>query len=128
MSILGHGVDLVEVARIARLLDEYGEQFTQRVFTEHERTWCDSARRRRAERYAARFAAKEAVLKALGSGLRHGISWTDIEVHRLPSGRPVIQLSGRCAEMATEMRITEWHISLSHTDSDAMASAIAWSE
>ena len=126
MPIIGHGVDLVEVARIAALLDEHGPRFVERCFTEAEQAYAESGRRHRAERYAARFAGKEAVLKALGTGWRQGIAWRNVEVRRQPSGRPTLALSGGCAEWAARLGIVEWHLSLSHAGGFAVASVIAW--
>jgi holo-[acyl-carrier protein] synthase len=125
MEIIGHGIDLVEIARIETMLADHGGRFTNRCFTEAERRYAESGERRRAERYAARFACKEAVLKALGTGLRDGIAWTDIDVVIEPSGRPVLKLSGRCAELAAERGIRRWDVSLSHAGGFATASAIA---
>ncbi len=125
MDIVAHGVDLVDIARIEAMLVEHGERFTTRCFTEDEQTYADSAQRTRAERYAARFACTEAVLKALGTGWREGISWRHIEVRRTPSGQPQVILSGRCAELADEMGIGGWYVSLSHSRGSAMASVIA---
>ena len=85
------------------MLADHGERFTTRCFTEGEQAYSEAAGRTRAERYAARFACKEAVLKALGTGWREGISWRHIEVRRAPSGQPQVALSGRCAELADEM-------------------------
>ena len=124
MAVIGHGIDIVEVARIERMLREHGSRFVTRCFTELERAYADRADRRRAEHYAARFACKEAVLKALGTGWRGGIEWTDIEVVREASGQPRIRLSGQAAAMADELGITCWHISLSHVEALAIASAI----
>jgi len=114
MTVLAHGVDLVAIDRIAEMLDRHGAAFAERCFTGRERAYADAGRRRRAERYAARFACKEAVLKALGTGWRDGIRWTDIEVVNEPSGRPVVRLSGRCLELAVGLGIDRWHVSLSH--------------
>ncbi len=125
MKIIGHGVDIVENARIATLLQAHGRLFIDRCFTAAEQAYAESGRRRRIERYAARFAAKEAVLKAIGTGWRDGISWKDVEVLKLPSGEPRILLSGRCSELAAELGVVEWRASLSHTEQYAMASAIA---
>jgi holo-[acyl-carrier protein] synthase len=125
MAIIGHGIDVVEVARIERMLREHGDRFVTRCFTVAERSYADRAARRRAEHYAARFACKEAVLKAMGTGWRDGIEWTDIEVVREGSGQPRVRLSGRAAEIADELGITRWHVSLSHINELAMASAIA---
>lgn len=125
MDTLGHGIDLVAVDRIARMLHEHGERFLQRCFTPREQLYAAESPRRHAERLAARFAAKEAVLKALGTGWRDGIAWTDIEVVKGPAGQPGIQLHGMAQQVAREHGITRWLISLSHTDSHASASAIA---
>jgi holo-[acyl-carrier protein] synthase len=125
MNLIGHGIDLVDTARIAKMLDEHGERFLGRCFTAAEHEYCHENGRRRIERLAARFAAKEAVLKALGTGWRDGIAWTDIEVVREPSGRPGIRLHGRAARIAAELGIAGWHLSLTHTQSHAMASVIA---
>jgi holo-[acyl-carrier protein] synthase len=121
-------VDIVEVARIAEMIERHGEIFLRRCFTEGERKYADSGRRRRAERYAARFACKEAILKALGTGWRDGIAWTDMDLRRRPSGQPSVQVSGRCAELADELGITSWYVSMSHTEHYATASAIAWAD
>jgi len=124
-NIVGHGIDLVENRRIAEMLDAHGDRFVERCFTEAERRYADAARQRRVERYAARFAVKEAVLKALGTGWRDGIAWTDIELVTLPSGAPTIRLSGRSAEVADALGVIEWSASVSHTSDYAVASAIA---
>ena len=124
MRIIGHGVDIVEVARIASMLEAHGERFVTRCFTRAEAGYAESAHHRRAERYAARFACKEAVLKALGTGWRDGIAWRQIEVRREPSGRPSLVLTGRCAEIADDLGIVQWHVSLSHTDTNAIASVL----
>lgn len=126
MPIVGHGVDLVENDRIAAMLEAHGPRFTERCFTVTERAYADQASRLRVQRYAVRFAAKEAVLKALGTGWTDGIAWTDMEILRLPSGEPRILLSGRAAEIADEKRIRTWLLSMSHTDRYSVASAIAW--
>lgn len=118
-----HGIDLVEVSRIAQLLDEHPDRFVARCFTEGERRYAEASKRR-AEHFAARFAAKEAVLKALGTGLTRGISWTDIEVTRDHAGAPGILLHGPAAEHAARLGIRRWLISLSHAGSFAMASVI----
>ena len=128
MEILGTGSDLVEVEGSRRMHEENGERLLQRCFTESEQAYADAAKKRRFEHYAARFAGKEAVLKALGTGWRDGIAWTDIQVIREPSGRPVLELTGRCGEIAAELGISRWHISLSHTSTHAIASAIGCGE
>lgn len=126
--IIGHGIDLVEVARIGLLIETHGERFLDRCFTIAERRYCDRSSRRKAEHYAARFAAKEAVLKALGTGWRGGIAWTDIEVTREPQGRPGIRLVGRSREIAEAAGVSGWLLSLTHTNQYAAASAIAVGE
>lgn len=132
MPIIGHGVDIVSVARIRHLLDEHGERFLARVFTDAERDYCLArggdkgwAGRAVATHLAARFAAKEAVLKALGTGLRDDIAWTDIEVTRGALGEPSVSLTRAAQRAAAARGITTWRLSLSHTDDTAMASVIA---
>ena len=124
MAIIGHGIDAVEIDRIGRLLDRQGERFRERCFTEGERAYADSSRRS-VEHYAARFAAKEAVMKALGTGWARGVGWTEIEVVREDSGRPGVRLSGVAAKIAGGLGIERWTLSLTHTGSIAVASAIA---
>jgi holo-[acyl-carrier protein] synthase len=123
--VIAHGVDLVEIPRIEAMLLQHGQRFTARCFTEAEQAYAEAGRRMRAQRYAARFACKEAVLKALGTGWRKGISWRDVEVRHDALGQPQVALSGRCAEIATGLGIDRWHLSLSHTPSNAIASVIA---
>jgi holo-[acyl-carrier protein] synthase len=123
MRPLAHGIDLTEVARIGRMVAEHGDSFLSRCFTEPERAYAGD-RKRRDEHLAARFAAKEAVLKALGTGWSNGIAWTDVEVVLLPSGQPTVHLSGRAAEVAAGRGITAWLLSLSHTETHAVASVI----
>jgi holo-[acyl-carrier protein] synthase len=125
MLILGHGIDLVEIVRIGQMLERHGPRFLERCFTAGERAYCHEGDRRRIERLAARFAAKEAVLKALGTGWRDGIAWTDVEVVREPSGQPGIRLHGEAAEVARDLGVTGWLLSLTHSDAHAVASAIA---
>jgi len=119
------GVDLVTIARIERSLDRYGDRFLQRVFTPAEILYS----RGRAAELAARFAAKEAVSKALGVGMRmiarDGIDWRDVEVIGDARGKPLVYLYGRAAERADELNLTEWAISLSHTREHAIAFVVA---
>lgn len=122
--IVGHGVDLVEVARLGRSVERFGDRFLERVFTEGERAYAGDGPRRD-EHLAARFAAKEAVLKALGTGWAQGAGWTDIEVVRGASGKPDLFLHGKAAELATGIGATRWHLSLTHTGTMALASVIA---
>jgi holo-[acyl-carrier protein] synthase len=124
MPLLGHGIDLVEIARIRRLHEEHGQHFLDRVFTPAEQEYCAANPKRYFEHLAGRFAAKEAVLKVLGTGWRGGISWTDIEVVKDVYGQPGIRLTGECERIATERGITAWLVSLSHIETHATASAI----
>ena len=122
--VLGHGIDIVEVARIKQLVQEHGAHFLDRVFTPAEQAYCARNTRRYYEHLAGRFAAKEAVLKVIGTGWRGGIAWTDIEVLRETSGQPKISLTGETLRIATELGITQWHLSISHIETHATASAI----
>lgn len=124
MPIIGHGVDIVEVARIGRMLDEHADRFLERCFTERERAYATGAKRT-GEHLAGRFAAKEAALKAIGTGWRHGIAWTDVEVVLEATGAPRLEVTGRVAEIAAELGIGAWHVSISHTQTHAIASVIA---
>lgn len=124
MSIVSHGIDIVEVARLRQLIERHGERFLRRCFTPEEVAYARGRPQRFAEHLAARFAAKEAVLKVLGTGLRHGIGWCDIEVVRLPTGQPTLRLWGEAARIAGQCGISHWHVSLSHISSHATASAI----
>ena len=125
MPIVGHGIDIVEVARIGRLLAEHGEQFLTRCFTEREQAAGGGTKsRRHHEHLAARFAAKEAAMKALGTGLAQGISWTDCEVVNDPTGAPRLLLHNAALAQAHRLGATQWHISLTHIEMIAMASVI----
>jgi holo-[acyl-carrier protein] synthase len=120
MGCVGLGVDLVGVERFARIAGRRGARFLDRVFTPGERGRCDG-RANRYEAYAARFAAKEAFLKAVGRGLRGGIRWTDIDVTTDGTGRPGLVVSGRAREIADELGVSTMHVSLSHADGCAVA-------
>jgi holo-[acyl-carrier protein] synthase len=124
MAIVGHGIDIVETARLRRSVEAHGGHFLDRVFTAAEQAYCARSRKRYFEHLAGRFAAKEAVLKVLGTGWRGGIAWTDIEVLPEPSGQPKLTLSGECAAIAGQLGITRWHLSISHIETHATASAI----
>ncbi|MGB0766650.1 MAG: holo-ACP synthase [Phycisphaeraceae bacterium] len=124
MPILGHGIDLVDTPRIERLLGEHEARFLNRVFTAGERAYCDGGGKMRVQRYAARFAAKEAVLKVLGTGWSGGIAWTDVEVVREASGQPRVELHGEAAAIAERLGIDRLHVSLSHLAGHALASVI----
>ena len=121
--IVGTGIDIAEVPRIRHSIERFGARFLDRIFTAGEQRYCDS-KANRMERYAARFAAKEAVLKVLGTGWRGGIAWTDIEILPEPSGQPKIRLSGECLKIAKKLGISRWHVSISHIETHATASAI----
>ena len=124
MPIVGHGIDIVETERIRKLVENHGQHFLDRVFTEAEQRYCALNPKRYYEHLAGRFAAKEAVLKVLGTGWRGGIAWTDVEVVKESSGQPKIVLTGECERIASELAITRWHISISHIETHATASAI----
>ncbi|MGA3137112.1 MAG: holo-ACP synthase [Terracidiphilus sp.] len=119
--IIGSGVDLVEIGRIQQSMDRYGQRFLDRVYTTAEQSYCLS-KRKSAESFAARFAAKEAGAKALGTGISYGVSWLEVEVVREPSGRPTLQLHGRAAEIAAHLGVARAALSLTHTAGLAMAS------
>ena len=128
MPIVGHGIDIVEVERFRGLIERHGERFLGRCFTPEEVAYAGRRPQRFAEHFAARFAAKEAVLKALGTGWRDGIAWTDIEIRRDPAGAPSVHLSGQAASLAAAAGISRWLISLSHTADLAQASVIGMGE
>jgi holo-[acyl-carrier protein] synthase len=124
MRILGLGIDIVEIERIESLLARHGERFLTRVFTSGEVAHSAGARAR-AQHLAARFACKEAVFKALGTGLAGGVTWQDVEVSSLPSGKPRIELYGGARELAIVRGAGAWEVSLTHSRSNAVAVAIA---
>ena len=121
--MLGIGVDIVETARIERSIERFGERFLKRVFTDGEREYC-GAMPVPARHYAARFAAKEAVSKAFGTGIGKQVGWRDMEVKRKESGEPYLVLHGGAEELAGKLRVVQALISLSHTDQYAVANAI----
>ena len=125
--IVGTGIDIAEVARIRRSIERFGDRFVERVYTPGEINYCDS-KANRAERYAARFAAKEAAMKALGTGWNHGVRWRDIEVCRQPGGRPTIAFHGKAAEFAARLGAVHVALSLSHTVEQAIAQVILESD
>lgn len=120
VKILGIGLDAIETARIDKLISSKGESFSLRVFTEAEIAYCES-KKNRSQHYAARFAAKEAFMKALGTGKQLGISWREIEVDNDELGKPGIRLSGRALEIAQKKGITAIHLSLTHLKEMAIA-------
>ena len=121
--IVGTGIDIAEVPRIAESIARFGDRFLQRVFTEAERRYCDR-KANRVERYAARFAAKEAGMKALGTGWNYGVRWRDIEVTRKPGNRPTMVFHGKAAEFAARLGAVHVSLSLSHTAEQAIAHVI----
>ena len=124
MPIIGHGVDIVDISRMTAMLEKHGDAFLQRCLTDGERQWLAEFRFP-APHLAGRFAAKEAIVKALGTGFRGTISWQDMEILPDRLGKPAISLSGEAAQIASRLAIRHWHISISHTDSAAVASVIA---
>lgn len=124
MRVLGIGIDVVEVDRIASAIDRHGEPFLAKIFTAGERAYCES-RKNPAPHYAARFAAKEAVAKALGCGIGGRVGLADLEVTHEEHGAPKLRLLGKAAEFARESGVAEIQISLTHTRRHAAANAIA---
>ena len=120
MSVLGIGVDLVECARIQHSLDRFGDRFLHRVFTEGEIAYSQSMKFP-ARHLAARFAAKEAISKAFGTGIGKSMGWKDIDVHKKPSGEPFVVLEGGAKQLGADRGVTKVWITLSHTDNHAMA-------
>src|SRR5438067_9050889 len=121
--IVGTGIDIAEVHRIGEAMERFGARFLHRVFTEGERRYCDS-KANRVERYAARFAAKEAAMKALGTGWSRGVRWRDIEVVRPKGQRPTIQFHGEAAAIATKLGTKNIALSITHTSEEALAHVI----
>ncbi len=121
--IVGTGIDLAEIERIQHSMDRFGERFLNRVYTAAEKAYC-LRKRKAAESFAARFAAKEAGAKALGTGISYGVSWLEIEVVRETSGRPTLSFHGRARERAERLGVKNASLSITHTDSLAMASVV----
>ena len=127
MKLFGIGIDVVEVERIESSMAEFGERFATKIFTAGERAYCD-AQKRPAIHYAARFAAKEAVAKAFGTGIGKELGWLDMEIVRKDSGEPELVLSGAGRAYAEEKGIAEVKISLTHAQHYAAANAVALGE
>ena len=127
MAILGTGTDIVECLRIAQMIERHGELFITRVYTDAEIAYC-SSRKAATQHYAGRWAAKEAVLKALGTGWRRGISWRDVEVRSDRRGRPLVAVHGGAREVLEKAGIRRIHVSISHCRCHAVAYAIAEGE
>jgi holo-[acyl-carrier protein] synthase len=121
-QLISIGTDIIECVRIAQMIEKHGEVFLQRVFTRREIEYC-SSRKAATQHYAGRWAAKEAVLKVLGTGWARGIQWTDLEIQNEVSGAPVMKLSGKAAEIAKERGIQEVMVSISHCRAYATAFA-----
>lgn len=121
--ILGIGTDLCEVDRIEHSVTRYGARFLDRIYTAHEQAYVER-KKNRFERYAARFAAKEAGMKAIGTGWSAGVRWQDFEVANLPSGKPTLKLHGKAAEYAERLGARHVHLSLTHTKGMALAVVI----
>lgn len=124
MKIIAHGIDLVDFDRIGRMLERHSERFLERVFTQRERDDA-SAVKNQIEKLAGRFAAKEAVMKLVGTGWRDGVAWTDIEVVNDPLGRPLVSVSGRIRQLADSAGVEQITLSITHTAQFAIASAVA---
>ena len=122
--IVGIGTDLIEISRIERSLAQFGERFLARVYTPREIAYCQS-KKQSAESFAARFAAKEAGAKALGTGISRGVTWREFEVTRIRGHRPELLLHGRAAELAAQLGITRLSVSLSHSRDLSIAVVIA---
>ncbi len=124
MDIVGHGIDIVELQKIQRILQLYEEDFLDQCFTELEQRKAPLGVNR-VRHIAGNFAAKEAVLKALGTGFGDGVGFTDVEISRSPSGAPTVRLSGGAANVAVALGVQRWLISISHSEAFAVASALA---
>jgi len=118
--IIGSGVDLCEVQRIKDAIARYGRRFVDRIYTDREIAYSES-KANLYERYAARFAAKEAAMKAIGTGWHGGVRWRDFEVINLPSGRPTLQFHAKAAEYAQKLGVQNISLSMTHTSVEAMA-------
>lgn len=124
VTIIGLGTDITEIERIEQMIERHGEHFLARIYTADEIAYCQ-AHKSSTERFASRWAAKEAVMKALGTGFIKGISWTEIEVQILPSGQPVVSLAGSTLEYAKSLGIDHILLTMSHCKTYATATAIA---
>jgi holo-[acyl-carrier protein] synthase len=122
--VVGTGIDVVEIERVAHSIERYGSRFLERVYTAAEIAYCQRKRRNAAESFAARFAAKEAGAKALGTGIGFGVTWRELEVGREPAGRPLLLLHGRAAEIAASLGVRRSSLSITHTRTQSMALVI----
>lgn len=121
--IIGTGIDIAEVPRIRASIERFGAKFTNRIYTDRERAYVER-KANKYERYAARFAAKEAGMKAIGTGWRGGITWHDFEVTNLPTGKPTLAFHGKAAEVAARLGVKHVSLSLTHTAEQGMAFVI----
>jgi holo-[acyl-carrier protein] synthase len=121
--IVGLGVDIAEVGRMKTAMERHGEAFLRRVYTAREREYCERFKNKY-ERYAGRFAAKEAAMKALGTGWSRGVRWVDVEVVREKGGRPTMKLAGEAAKVAERMGVKNIALSITHTAQQAFAEVI----
>lgn len=121
--IVGMGVDIAEVERVREAIARHGDRILQRVFTPLEIAYCQR-HKNSDERFAARFAAKEAGMKALGTGWRNGVTWKDFEVANEPSGKPTLRLTGRAAELCAALGGARVHLTITHTEATAFAQVI----
>lgn len=121
--IVGLGVDIAEVGRVKAAIERYGETFLRRLYTSAEREYCERFKNKY-ERYAGRFAAKEAAMKALGTGWSRGVRWVDVEVVREKGGRPTIRLAGEAGNVAERMGVKNIALSITHTAEQAFAQVI----
>lgn len=119
--VIGIGTDLIEISRVARSIERFGDAFLGRIFTPQEIAFCRAKNKGAAESFAARFAAKEAGAKALGTGISRGVGWKEFEVERQPGHRPMMRLRGRAAELAEVLGVTGVSLSLTHSRDLAMA-------
>ena len=124
MGIIAHGIDLVDCPRIEAMIERHGERFIQRVFTANEQAYAE-ANKNEIEKLAGRFAAKEAVLKLMGTGWRGKIAWTDVEIINNSSGQPEVNLGGEVEKIAGKLGIKHISVSITHTANFAIASAVA---
>jgi holo-[acyl-carrier protein] synthase len=121
--IVGLGIDIAEVDRVKAAIERHGQRFLQRVYTEAEIRYCES-KANKFERFAGRFAAKEAAMKAIGTGWKDGVAWREFEVTREPGGRPTVHFHGKAAEFAQRLGARRASLSISHTQQQAIAQVI----
>ena len=128
MEIVAHGIDLVDCQRIEEMIKRHGERFINRVFTSAEQAYAEANKKNGIEKLAGRFAAKEAILKLMGTGWRGKIAWTDIEIKNNSDGQPEVTLSGEVEKIAVQLGIKHVSVSITHTANFAIASAVAMAQ